>query len=55
MYGVHEDTENLHIHIAVNSTNFKTGKQMHLKYNELNDTITGLKKLAYNVLKENGY
>lgn len=55
MYGVHEDTENLHIHIAVNSTNFKTGRQMHLKYNELNNIITGLKKLAYNILKENGY
>ena len=55
IYGVHEDTEHLHIHIAVNSTNFMTGKQMHFSKSELMFIIIDLKKLAYGILKENGY
>lgn len=55
IYCVHEDTENLHIHIAVNSTSFITGKQMHYSHYELDNTITCLKKISYLVLKKNGY
>lgn len=54
-YGIHEDTKNLHIHIAVNSTSFTTGKQMHFSYNELKTFKTTLKKTAYKILKENYY
>ena len=55
IYAVHEDTKHLHIHIAVNSTNFMTGKQMHFSKSELMSIIIDLKKLAYGILKENGY
>lgn len=30
VFGVHEDTDNLHIHFAVNSTNYCTGRQFSL-------------------------
>ncbi len=55
IYGVHEDTEHLHIHIAVNGTNFTTGKQMHLSNSELKALMIDLKKRAYGILKEKGY
>lgn len=55
MYGVHNDTENLHIHIAVNSTSFISGKQMDLSINELKALTNDLKKRAFGILKENGF
>ena len=28
IYGLHEDTDNLHVHFAINSVNYKTGKKI---------------------------
>ena len=55
MYGVHEDTENLHIHIAVNRTNFITGNQFRMSPYELKTLTTELKKITFSILRENGY
>ncbi len=55
LYGVHEDTEKLHIHIAVNSTNFMTGQQAHFSDSELYTIRPNLQKKAYVILKANGY
>lgn len=55
IYGIHEDTENLHIHIAVNSTSYKTGNQVNLLKKDLENIQMDLKKIAYHILKENGY
>lgn len=55
IYGIHEDTDNLHIHIVVNSTNFQTGKQLHMSIKELKNFTTELKKTAFEILKENGF
>lgn len=55
LYGVHEDTDNPHIHIAINSTNFITGKQMHFKKDELKQFTTNLKNIAFDILKKNYY
>ncbi len=55
IYGVHEDTEDLHIHIAVNSTSYKTGKQADLSIRDLKNISITLKKIAYHILKGNGY
>jgi len=55
IYGVHDDTEKLHIHIAINSTNFITGKQADLSIRKLKNTRTDLQKTAYWILKENGF
>lgn len=53
IYGVHEDTDNLHIHMAINSTNFITGKQLHIS--SVKSIKTDLKKMAFKILKDNGY
>lgn len=33
-FGLHEDKPHLHIHIAVNSVNYRTGKKYHLQYRD---------------------
>lgn len=55
VYAIHENEENLHIHIVVNSTNFITGKQVNLPLNALKTIKTDLQKIAYWILKEKGY
>ena len=34
-YAIHLDTDNLHIHFAVNSVNLHTGKKLHISRNKL--------------------
>lgn len=34
-YGVHEDTDNLHIHMAVNAVNYMNGLKLHFSMKEL--------------------
>lgn len=52
IYGVHEDTDNLHMHIAVNGTNFMTTKQLHLSNWEFKVLPKYLNKRTYELLKE---
>ena len=45
-YGVHEDTENLHIHFAVNTVSHVDGKKFHQSKKEFEDLKKDIKKVV---------
>ena len=45
-YGVHEDTENLHIHFAVNTVSFVDGKKFHQSKKEFEDLKRNIRKVV---------
>lgn len=51
-YGVHEDSDNLHIHFAVNSVSYRDGKKWHMNKREFSVFCRELKEIAYEVLEE---
>lgn len=46
IFGVHEDTDNLHIHFAVNSVSMLTGKKWHMDRKEFREFVVGIEGMA---------
>lgn len=46
MFAVHENTDNLHIHIILNSVSFISGKKWHLTYKEYFSLKNAIEQLA---------
>ena len=46
VYAIHEDTDNLHIHIVWNAVNFVTGKKWHISRPEFSELKKYIKTLA---------
>ena len=51
-YGVHFNTDNYHIHIAMNSINYKTGKKWHKSKKEFATWCDDLKDISESILRE---
>ena len=51
-YGVHEDTDNLHIHFAVNAVGYKDGKKWHKSKRELEMLKDRIRNEAREILQE---
>ena len=49
-YGVHEDTENLHIHFAVNTVSYVDGKKFHQSKKEFGVMKKDMEQSIQNVL-----
>ena len=49
-YGVHEDTENLHIHFAVNTVSFVDGKKLHQSKKEFGEMKKSIEQKIRNIL-----
>ena len=45
-YGVHEDTENLHIHFAINAVSYVDGKKWHKSRKELEELEAKMREKA---------
>ena len=54
IYGVHRDTDNIHIHFAMSSVNYKTGMKFHMNYMEYNSFKESVEELAMQYLVESG-
>lgn len=52
LYGIHMNTENLHIHIAMNAVSYRTGLKWHVSAKEFEKWKKQLAKIAENILKE---
>lgn len=52
VYGVHLDTDNYHIHYAVNAVNYATGKKWHKEKDEFSKWFRHIEKMAEEVLEE---
>ena len=46
VYAIHEDTDNLHIHIVWNAVNFVTGKKWHISKSEFSKLKKDIKRSA---------
>lgn len=46
VFGVHEDTEHLHIHFAVNSVSMLTGKKWHMDREEFREFVEGIERMS---------
>ena len=55
LYGIHMDTDNWHIHIAMNSVSYRTGKKWHANLREFDDWRKQMLKIVSNQLKKHGY
>lgn len=49
-YGVHEDTDNLHVHFAVNAVSYVDGKKWHHSKKELKEIETWVEGVAAELL-----
>lgn len=52
LYGIHMNTENLHIHIAMNAVSYRTGLKWHVSAKEFKKWKKRIAKIAENILKE---
>lgn len=48
-YGVHEDTDNLHIHIAINAVSYIDGKKWHQSKKQFEDMKKDIRKIAKDI------
>ena len=55
LYGIHMDTDNWHIHIAMNSVSYRTGKKWHANLREFDDWRKQMFKIVSNQFKKHGY
>ena len=49
-YGIHENTDNLHIHMAVNTVSFRNGRKWHTSKKELAEWKKKINKIMSNVV-----
>lgn len=54
-YGIHVDTDNLHIHFAINAVSYVDGKKWHQSKKEFADFKKVILRVVNNVLKDYGY
>lgn len=54
LYGVHQDTDHLHIHFAMNTVSYRTGKKFHTSRKEFQAWKEEIKTCAEAVLEEWG-
>lgn len=54
-YGVHVDTDNLHIHFAINAVSYVDGKKWHQSKKEFAEFKKEILQVVNGVLKEYGY
>lgn len=52
VFGVHEDSTKLHIHLVFNSVNFRTGKKFHQSGREFDEWIKDMKAITEGILAE---
>lgn len=52
VYGIHEDTEHKHIHFAINTLSYETGKKWHKSIKEFSVWLNCIKDLAEKVIKD---
>lgn len=52
LYGIHMNTDNLHIHIAINAVSYRTGLKWHVSAKEFKKWKKRIAKIAENILKE---
>lgn len=50
VFGLHEDTDNLHIHFAWNAVNYKNGKKWHASKKEWENMVEEIQKKAAEIL-----
>ena len=50
VYAIHEDTDNLHIHIVWNAVSFINGKKWHISRPEFSELKKYIKKLVKQIL-----
>ena len=55
VYGIHEDTDNLHIHVVVSSVNFITGNKIHISDEDFMQMREAILKEVNIVMKEYGF
>ena len=48
-YGIHEDTENLHIHYAINAVSYKDGKKWHKSKSEFREMQKDFMKCIHEI------
>ena len=54
IYGVHRDTDNIHIHFAMSSVNYNTGLKFHMDYMTYKSFKESIEDIAVRYLVENG-
>lgn len=54
VFGVHENTENLHIHFAINAVNYRTGLKWHKNKAKFNQWVRELQQIADGIMAEIG-
>ena len=55
VFGVHMDTDNYHIHYAMNAVSYRTCLKWHKKNDEFPGWFKNIRKMAENLLLEYGY
>lgn len=51
-YGVHEDTDNLHIHLAINAVSYVDGRKWHQSKKEFEEMKKRIRKVAEEIYRE---
>lgn len=54
VYGIHEDTEHLHIHLAINAVSYRDGKKFHISNGEICELRAQIAERINKVFLENG-
>lgn len=55
VYGIHEDTDNLHIHFGISSVNYITAKKWHTNWDDLDKIRNDILKKVNKIITKYGY